>query len=103
MLSKHKLLFVVPAILLIPILLGITPLNFIQKIGAGCPFSDGKQILKCNHSLFNSIISQDDPTIVSLNSAPLDQESTPAASDIEVLDPDPLCSNITFSSFPLRC
>jgi hypothetical protein len=103
MLRNQKLLLVIPAIVLIPILLGITPLHFIQKIGAGCPFSDGKQILKCNHSLFNSIISQDDPTIVSLNSAPLDQESTPAASDIEVLDPDPLCSNITFSSFPLRC
>jgi len=101
--SKHKLLFIIPAILLIPILIGITPLNFIQKIGAGCPFSEGKQMLKCNHSLFNSIISQDDPTVVNLNLTRMDQESTPAASDIEVLDPDSLCSNITFNSVPLRC
>ena len=103
MLSKHKLLFVIPAILLIPILLGMTPLNFVQKIGAGCPLSQGKQALKCNPCSFNSIISKDDPTVVNLNLTRMDQESTPAASDIEVLDPDSLCSNITFNSVPLRC
>ena len=102
MLRKHKLLLIIPVIFLIPILLGITPLNFIQKIGAGCPFSEGKQMLKCNHSLFNSIISQDDPTVVNLNLTRLDQESTPAF-DIQGLDPDSLRSNITFNSVPLRC
>ena len=102
MLGKHKLLFIIPAILLIPILLAMTPLNFVHKIGAGCPFSQGKQGLKCNPCAFHSIISQDDPTIVNLNLTLLDQESTPAL-DIQALDPDSIYSSITFNSVPLRC
>ena len=102
MLSKHKLLFIIPAILLIPILLGMTPLNFVQKIGAGCPLSQTKQVLKCNPCPFNSIVSQDDPTIVNLNLTRLDQESTPVLG-IEVLESDSIHSNTSFNSVPLRC
>ena len=102
MVGKHKLLFIILAIFLIPILLGMTPLNFIHKIGAGCPFSQGKQGLKCNPCSFHSIISQDDPTIVNLNLTPLDHELTPTL-DIQDLDTDSIHSNITFHSVPLRC
>ena len=45
MLGRHKLLILIPALILIPILLGMTPLNFVQKIGADVPFSQGKQAL----------------------------------------------------------
>jgi hypothetical protein len=102
MLSRHKLLLLIPAILLIPILLGMTPLNMAHKIGAGCPFSQGKQALTCNPCPFHSIVSHDDPLIVNLNLTPLNQESTPTF-DIEVLDPDSIHSNVTFNSIPLRC
>jgi len=100
--GRSKLFILIPTIILIPILLGMTPLNFVQKIGAGCPLSQGKQVLKCNPCPFNSIVSQDDPTIVNLNLTPLDQESTPVL-DIQVLDSDSIQSNITFNSVPLRC
>ena len=102
MLSRHKLLLLIPTILLIPILLGMTPLNMAHKIGAGCPFSQGKQALTCNPCPFHSIVSHDDPLIVNLNLTPLNQESTPTL-DIQVLDPDSIHSNINFNSVPLRC
>jgi len=102
MLSRHKLLLLIPTILLIPILLGMTPLNMAHKIGAGCPFSQGKQALTCNPCPFHSIVSHDDPLIVNLNLTPLNQESTPTL-DIQVLDPDSVHSNIALNSVPLRC
>jgi len=102
MLSRHKLLLLIPAILLIPILLGMTPLNMAHKLASGGPFTHGKQICMNTHCLFQSAISHDDPTIVSLNSTLLDQESTPAF-DMQVLDSDSIHSNITFNPVPLRC
>ena len=102
MLGRSKLLIVIPAIVLIPILLGMTTLNFIQKIGSGCPLAQGKQILKCNPCPFNSLVSHDDLTIVSLDSMSLKQES-PSPLDPKVLATDSLRSNISFDSLTLRC
>ena len=102
MLGRHKLLIFIPAILLIPILLGMTPLNMAHKLASGGPFTDGKQICMNTHCPFHSAIAHDDPTIVSLNSTLLDQESTPA-SDIQILDAGSIHSNITFNPVPLRC
>ena len=100
--EKRKLLFIIPAILLIPILLGMTPLNLVHRIGAGYPFSQGKQGIKCTPCPFHSIISQNDPTIVNLNLTPLDHELTPTL-DIQDLDTDFIHSSTTFNSAPLRC
>jgi hypothetical protein len=102
MLGRHKLLILIPALILIPILLGMTPLNFVHKIGAGCPFSQGKQALKCNPCPFHSIISQDDPTILNLNLTPLDQESL-LVQEFETSLLESVSSNISFNSVPLRC
>ena len=102
MLTRHKLLLLIPAILLIPILLGMTPLNMAHKSASGEPLTHGKRICLNNHCPFHSLISHDDPTIVNLNSTLLDQESTPIF-DIQVLDPDSILSQKTFNSVPLRC
>jgi len=102
MLGRHKLLLLIPTILLIPILLGLTPVRMAHRLANGCPLAQGKQIQTCNANPFHSITSHDDPIIVNLNSTPLDQESTPA-SDIQILDPDSVHSNITLNSVPLRC
>jgi len=102
MLGRHKLLLLIPAILLIPILLGMTPLNMAHKLASGGPFTHAKQGCWNNHCPFHSIASHNDPIIVNLNLTQLDQESTPAF-DIHVLDPDSIHSNITFDSVPLRC
>jgi hypothetical protein len=102
MLGKYKLLTLIPAILLIPILLGMTPLNMAHKLASGGAFTHCKQVQWSNHCPFHSTASHDDPFIVNLNLTPLNQESTPA-SDIQILDPGSIHSNITFNSVPLRC
>jgi hypothetical protein len=102
MVGKHKLLTLIPAILLIPILLGMTPLNMAHKLASGGAFTHCKQVQWSNHCPFHSSASHDDPFIVNLNLTPLNQESTPA-SNIQILDPGSIHSNITFNSVPLRC
>jgi hypothetical protein len=100
MLGRHKLLLLIPTILLIPILLGMTPLNMAHNLASGGLFTHCKQAQWSNYCPFHSLISHDDPVIVNLT--PLDQESTPTF-DIQVLDLDSVHSNITFNSVPLRC
>ena len=102
MLGKHKLLLLIPAILLIPIFLGMTPLNMAHRLASGGPFTHCKQAKWSNQCPFHSLISHNDPTIVNLNLTSLDQESAPA-SDIHVLNFDSTHSNMTFNSIPLRC
>ena len=87
---------------LIPILLGMPPLNMAHRLASGGPLTHCKQAQWSNQCLFHSLISHDDSTIVNLNSTPLDQELTPAF-DIQVLDPDSIHTNITFNPVPLRC
>ena len=102
MLGRHKLLILIPALILIPILLGMIPLNFVQKIGAGCPLSQGKQGLKCNPCPFNSIISQEDHGIAGLPSTLLDDTSVHFPSS-EVFNSHSITSNSPLSEVPLRC
>jgi len=102
MLRRHKLLLLIPAILLIPILLGMTPLNIAHKLASGGPFTHCKQAHWSNRCLFNSVTSHGNPVVVNLDLIQLDQELMPAF-DIQVLDSDFIHSNVAFSSVPLRC
>jgi len=102
MLVRQKLLIFIPAIILIPIILGMTPLNFVQKIGAGCPFSQGKQVVKCNPCPFNSIISQEDHGIADLPSTFFVGTSIDLPG-FEVLNSHAITSNSLLSPLPLRC
>jgi len=103
MLSRHKLvLLIIPAILLIPILLGMTPLNMAHRLASGGPFTHGKQSCWNNHCPFNSLVSHNNLMVGILSSAPLDEE---------LLLPQNLCftvvdsfyPNTSFNSIPLRC
>jgi hypothetical protein len=102
MLGRHKLLILIAAIILVPILLGMTPINMAHRLASGGPFTHCKQAQWSNYCPFHSLISHDDPTIINLNLTPLDQESA-ATFDIQVLDSDSIHSNKTFNSVPLRC
>ena len=102
MLRRYKLIILISVMLLVPILVGIIPLNMAHMLASVDHFVHGKQGCWKNHCPFHSLISRDDPNIVNLNVTPLDQESTPTF-DIHVLDPDSTHSNITFNSVPLRC
>jgi hypothetical protein len=99
---KWRLLIIVTAILLIPILTGMTPVNFVHKIGNGCPFAQGKQTLKCNPCPFNSVISQQDHGIVGLPST-LSVGTSIDLAGFEVLDAYTITSNSPLSVVPLRC
>lgn len=100
--SKSKIIFSVTAIFLIPILLGITPLNFVQKIGAGCPFSQGKQALTCNPCPFNSILSQEDHGIANLPLTLFEGDSVDLGA-FEILNSRSITSNCLFRVIRLRC
>jgi hypothetical protein len=102
MLGRHKLLIIIPAIILIPILLGITPMNMIHKLGSGGPFTHTSHTKSNNHCPFNSLNSHEDLTVGTLNSILLDQQSL---SSQEVHTPvlDFINSSIFFNPVPLRC
>jgi hypothetical protein len=102
MLGRHKLLLLISAVFLVPILLGMTPLNMAHKLASGGPFTHCKQAQWSNYCPFHSLISHEDPTITNLNVTQLDEGSTPTFS-IQVLDLDSIHSNISINSFPLRC
>ena len=101
MLSRNKLLILVPALFLIPILLGMTPLNMAHRLASGGTAAHCKQIIN-NHCLFNSLVSHNDSTIVHLDSIPLGQGLTPIL-DIGLFKHDSFHSNAPGHSVPLRC
>jgi hypothetical protein len=102
MLGRHKLLLIIPATILIAIILGMPPLNMSYKLASGGPFTHCKQVQLSNRCLFHSVTSHDNPITVNLNLTPLDQGSIPA-SDVQAMNSDPIPSNTTFLSVPLRC
>ena len=100
MADKQKILIFITAITLVPILLGITPMNLFQKLSIPCPHSQDKQIQRASSCLFNSIVSRDDSNTIPLNST------------LQVIEPIPsfhieTCNSIqsdtVFLSVPLRC
>jgi hypothetical protein len=100
MAGRHKLLFFILAIILIPVLLGTTPLNLVQRLSGGCPLSQDKQIQRASSCLFNSIVSQDDFYVLSLTSTLLEQESTLL---FHIKVHNWIHPNISLISAPLRC
>jgi len=88
--------------LLVPILLGLTPMNFVQKIGAGCPLDLGKKIERCNPCPLHSVVSHEDHGLIKLPKIlfhvawnPLDHSG--------ILQSDSLLSVNPPRMTPLRC
>ena len=102
MLVRHKLLILIPVILLILVFLGMTPLNMAHRLTSGGAFTHGKQVCWNNHCPFHSIVSHDDLTSVTLNSIPFVQEPMTSL-DFQALASNSIHSNISFYSIPLRC
>ncbi|MGZ6200589.1 MAG: hypothetical protein ACXWM6_03620 [Thermodesulfobacteriota bacterium] len=100
--SRHKLLMFIPAILLIPILFGMIPLNMAHRLASGGPFTHCKQAQWNNGCPFNTVVSHDDHTILILNATPLRPE-LPAVQEFPVPILDPTFPRISFNSVPLRC
>lgn len=102
MLVRHKLLILIPVILLILVFLGMTPLNMAHRLTSGGAFTHGKQVCWNNHCPFHSLILHNDLTVGILNSTLLDKESLSSQeSRTPVLDS--VHPNIFFNPGPLRC
>lgn len=102
MFGRSKWLLLIPAIILIPILLGMTPLNLLYNLGSGCPFSHDKQVQKCSPSSLNSQISQDDHLLGNQPLVSFNREATPSLYS-HILNSDPKPSLGTSEFAPLRC
>jgi hypothetical protein len=102
MLRKHKLLLLIPALLLMTIFVGMFPLNMAHRLAGDCPFVHGKQADWNNPCPFHSVASNGEPQTATLNSVPLDQGPQPAqALPIPVFGP--FFYSIALNSVPLRC
>ena len=102
MLGRHKLLLLIPAILLIPILLGMIPLNMAHNLASGGPFTHCKQAQWSNQCPFHSIASHNDLAHISLDSTPLLQ-GLPSTQESQISSLDLIQSNIFFNLVSLRC
>lgn len=102
MLGRHKLLILITALLLIPLLLGMTPLKMAHRLASGGPLPHCKHTQWSNYCPFHTLAPHGDPTIINSNLTSMNQETTPAF-DIHVLNPDSTHSNVIFNSVHLRC
>jgi hypothetical protein len=102
MLARHKLVLLIPAILLIPILLGMTPLNMCHRLASGGPFTHAKQGCSNNHCPFHSLTSHHDLTVGILGTSPLVQELLPVQ-EFEISLLQSVHSIMNLNSTPLRC
>jgi hypothetical protein len=74
MLRKHKLLLLIPAVLLMSIFTGMIPLNMAHKLAGDCPFFHGKHAGWTNPCPFRSVTTNNKPVVAALNPLLLDQE-----------------------------
>ena len=102
MLGRHKLLILIPAIILIPILLGMTPLTMAHRLGSGGALAQGKQACWSNYCPFNSIASHDNHVLAILSLATVYQVS-PSTQEFRISLLDSFHSNTFFNPVPLRC
>ena len=99
---RHRTIFLVTALVLIPIFFGLTPLNFVQKLASGAPLSPVKPVLKCNPCPFHSLTSHPEAAQIELSSVPL--EPRPMVSLVSsIMARDVIPSGFLPDPLPLRC
>ena len=100
--GRSKWFIIIPAIIMIPLVLGMTPLNFIQKLGSGCVFLQDKQVQKCNPGSLNSQNSPESHFLGNHPFAGFDQEAVLSLySPILNSVPEPSLADSELP--PLRC
>jgi hypothetical protein len=101
-LRQHKLLLLIPAVLLMIIFIGMIPLNMAHRLAGGCPFVHGKQAGWNNPCPFRSLASNDEPLTGTPNSPPLDH-ALQLSQALAIPGFGPFFYNIALNSIPLRC
>jgi len=104
--KKHNILFIIAAIILIPILLGMTPIKLGQKLTGQCPIAEGKATMSSTPCIFNSVTSQihtDTVGDAGLPPPPFVFDSTAPLSGETIDNHVVLVSNYPSETPPLRC
>jgi hypothetical protein len=102
MFRKHRLFTLIPALLLIPILLGMIPLNMAHKLAQGGTFAQASQSCACKNCPALSRISHNHFDAAMVDAASSAQGSTHCHKALSAM-PQALHSNIHAVSIPLRC
>ncbi len=99
---RYHTIFLITALVLIPVLFGLTPLNFVHKFASGIPLSPVKPLLKCNPCPFHSLTSHPEPAHIDVNWVLYEPRP------MVFLTSATMSRNVTLSGFspdlpPLRC
>jgi hypothetical protein len=102
MFRRSKLLILLTALILIPILLGMKPICLANKTGSDCPLSKGKHNLGPNPNPLHSLTSPNDSSPVILGSTLFVYEFL-FPFDLPVISSILIPLNNPFLCIPLRC
>ena len=103
MFHRQRLLILIPALLLIPLLVGVVPLKLVNKLahGGACKQFQGTQGSPRNcHA--HSLICQNHYDAIVNNSAPSEQ-GLPSCKEAFGVCPEPVYHSVHSASIPLRC
>jgi hypothetical protein len=101
MLRRHKLLLLIPAVLLMTIFIGMIPVNMAHRLAGDCPFFHGKQAGWTNPCSFRSVTTNDKPLVAVLSPLLLDQELL--SQELPIFVFSPFYYTPAFNFIPLRC
>jgi len=103
MFRRKRLFILIPALLLIPLLLGMIPLKLTNKLAHGGPFTQCQDNHGCGHNCSaHSLISQNHFDGVTDHSTSPDQGLSYLQKALS-FGPESFHSHICFTSIPLRC
>jgi hypothetical protein len=100
--KRYSTIFLITALVLIPVLFGMTPLTFVQKLASGAPLSPVKPVLQCNPCPFHSLTSH--PEAVHSDPSSVLLQPRPVVSPISLTSAgDDIPSGLLPDIPPLRC
>jgi hypothetical protein len=104
MLLRKKLFILIPALLLIPLLVGMIPLKLAYKLAHGGPYTQCQEKHVCGHKncSAHSLISQNHFDGVTDHSTSPDQDLSYLQKALPI-GSESFHSRIGFTSIPLRC
>ncbi|MCX5855470.1 MAG: hypothetical protein NTZ24_13035 [Deltaproteobacteria bacterium] len=104
MFRKKRLFILIPTLLLIPLLFGMTPLWLVNKLSHGGHFTQSQSKQGCVHKncFSHSLISQNHFDTVIIDAISPDQRISYSLKIFNA-GPESFYSNIPFTSMPLRC
>jgi hypothetical protein len=102
---KKSTFYMFAAFVLIPILFVSMPLNFVNKIGSGCPIAKEKPVLKCNPCMYHSLTSPNasDATLAALPSGNVVLQPLALLSGVTADTAVTLFTDLALKAPPLRC